>query len=270
MERTIARLRCGAAAERLIAMLLDCIADDYTGATDLASMLLKHGMRPAQHIGTPHADEVVTDADAEAVALAVRTAPVRQAVSESLTTLAWLCAVCCRQVFFKYCSTFDSTGAGNTGPVANALLAALAVGLALACPAFPLNARSVYKSYLFVGGVLLNESRMGNHPLTPMRDANLVRVLSRQTNGTVGLAPYVLVEEGGAVIRGAMTALAEQGWRYANVDAINDVHLVVAGEAAAARALITGGYDIAMGLLTTSAGAAAVLAGSCSRYAETA
>jgi uncharacterized protein YgbK (DUF1537 family) len=186
MERTIARLRRGAAVEGLIAMLLGCIADDYTGATDLASMLLKHGMRRAQHIGVPRADEVATDADAEAVALTLRTAPVRRTVSKSLTTLAWLRTVCCRQVLFKYCSTFDSTDAGNIGPVADALLAALAVGFAFACPAFPLNARSVYKGYVFVGGVRLNESRMANHRLTPMRDANLMRVLSRQTNGTVG------------------------------------------------------------------------------------
>jgi uncharacterized protein YgbK (DUF1537 family) len=251
MERPIARLRRGAAVEGLIAMLVGCIAEDYTDATDLASMLLKHGMRTAQHIGVPLDDEVVTDADAEAVALRLRTGPVRHAVSESLTTLAWVRAVCCRHVFFKYCSTFDSTVAGNVGPVADALLAVLGVGFALACPTFPLSARSVYKGYLVVGGVLLNESGMGNHPLTPMRDAHLVRVLSRQTNGTVVLVPYAVVEQGGAVIRGAMTVLAKQGWRYAIVDAINDVHLVAVLEAAAAHALIAGGSGVAMGLPAT-------------------
>jgi len=264
-------------------MLLGCIADDFTGATDLCSMLVKHGMRTVQRIGVPREDEVAPDADAVVVALKSRTAPARQAVSESLAALTWLRAAGCRQVFFKYCSTFDSTDAGNIGPVANALLAALGSGFALACPAFPLNARSVYQGYLFVGGVLLNESGMANHPLTPMKDANLVRVLSRQTDGTVGLVPYAVVEQGAAAIRDAMTALAEQGRRYAIVDAVSDQHLVAIGEAAASHALITGGSGVAMGLpanfrragllperadpgaLPALAGAAAVLAGSCSR-----
>jgi uncharacterized protein YgbK (DUF1537 family) len=264
-------------------MLLGCIADDFTGATDLCSMLVKHGMRTVQRIGVPREDEAAPDADAVVVALKSRTAPARQAVSESLATLAWLRGAGCRQVFFKYCSTFDSTDAGNIGPVADALLAALGSGFALACPAFPLNARSVYQGYLFVGGVLLNESGMENHPLTPMKDANLVRVLSRQTDGTVGLVPYAVVEQGAAAIRGAMSALAEQGRRYAIVDAVSDPHLAAIGEAAAAHALITGGSGVAMGLpanfrragllperadpgaLPALAGTAAVLAGSCSR-----
>jgi uncharacterized protein YgbK (DUF1537 family) len=231
----------------------------------------------------PREDEAAPEADAVVVALKSRTAPPRQALSESLAALDWLRRAGCRQVFFKYCSTFDSTDAGNIGPVADALLAALGSGFALACPAFPLNARSVYQGYLFVGGVLLNESGMENHPLTPMRDANLVRVLSRQTDGTVGLVPYAVVEQGAAAIRGAMTALAEQGRRYAIVDAVSDLHLVAIGEAAAAHALITGGSGVAMGLpanfrhagllperadpgaLPALPGAAAVLAGSCSR-----
>ena len=270
-------------------MLLGCIADDFTGATDLASMLVKHGMRTVQRIGVPRDDDAAPDADAVVVALKSRTAPARQAVSESLAALAWLRGAGCRQVFFKYCSTFDSmeagdsTEAGNIGPVADALLAALGSGFALACPAFPLNARSVYLGYLFVGGVLLNESGMENHPLTPMHDANLVRVLSRQTEGVVGLVPYAVVEQGAAAIRDAMTALAEQGRRYAIVDAVSDRHLVAIGEAAASHALITGGSGVAMGLpanfrragllperadpgaLPAVAGAAAVLSGSCSR-----
>src|SRR5580658_6723372 len=187
------------------AMLLGCIADDFTGATDLASMLVKNGMRTVQCIGVPGVDAVPPDADAVVVALKSRTAPARQAVSESLAALDWLRTAGCRQFFFKYCSTFDSTDAGNIGPVADALLAALGSGFALACPAFPANARSVYQGYLFVGGVLLNESGMENHPLTPMKDANLVRVLSRQTDGTVGLVPYATVEQGPEAIRDAMT-----------------------------------------------------------------
>ena len=127
-------------------------------------------------------------------------------------------------------------------------MAALGCGFALACPAFPTNARTVYLGYLFAGGVLLNESGMENHPLTPMTDANLVRVLSRQTEGTVGLVPFVTVDQGAHAIRDAMTQLKERGRRYAIVDAITDAHLVAIGEAAASHALITGGSGVAMGL----------------------
>ncbi len=167
--------------------------------------------------------------------------------------------------------------------MADALIAALGCGFALACPAFPANARSVYQGHLFVGGTLLNESGMEHHPLTPMTDANLVRVLSRQTDGTVGLVPYATVEQGAMAIRQAMTALKEQGRRYAIVDAVSDSHLLAIGEAAEHHALITGGSGVAMGLpanfrragklpersdaalLPNVAGHAAVLAGSCSR-----
>jgi 3-dehydrotetronate 4-kinase len=263
-------------------MLLGAIADDFTGATDLCSMLVRGGMRTVQLIGVPDLADPAPDADAVVVALKSRTAPVRQAVNESLAALAWLRAAGCRQFFFKYCSTFDSTDAGNIGPVADALIAALGSGFALACPAFPANARSVYQGHLFVGGALLNESGMEHHPLTPMTDANLVRVLSRQTDGTVGLVPYATVEQGPIAIRAAMTALKEQGRRYAIVDAVSDAHLAAIGEAAEHHALITGGSGVAMGLpdnfrrsgllpehdaaaLPALSGHAAVIAGSCSR-----
>ncbi len=264
-------------------MLLGAIADDFTGATDLCSMLVRGGMRTVQLIGVPELADPMPDADAVVVALKSRTAPVRQAVDESLAALAWLRTAGCRQFFFKYCSTFDSTDAGNIGPVADALIAALGCGFALACPAFPANARSVYQGHLFVGGMLLNESGMEHHPLTPMTDANLVRVLSRQTDGTVGLVPYATVEQGPMAIRAAMTALKEQGRRYAIVDAVSDAHLAAIGEAAEHHALITGGSGVAMGLpdefpsqrpaarrrdaaaLPALSGHAAVLAGSCSR-----
>jgi len=264
-------------------MLLGAIADDFTGATDLAAMLVRNGMRTVQRIGVPAASDPVPDADAVVVALKSRTAPAGEAVAESLAALAWLRAAGARQVFFKYCSTFDSTEAGNIGPVADALLAALDGGFALACPAFPANARSVFQGHLFVGSVLLNESGMEHHPLTPMTDANLVRVLSRQTDGTVGLVPYATVAQGAVAIRRALIVLKEQGRRYAIVDAVDDAHLMAIGEAAAGHALITGGSGVAMGLpenfrragllpartdpaaLPSVAGAAAVLAGSCSR-----
>ena len=197
--------------------------------------------------------------------------------------MRWLQAAGARQYFFKYCSTFDSTDQGNIGPVADALIGALGCGFALACPAFPANARTVYQGYLFAGGNLLNESGMENHPLTPMTDANLVRVLSRQTAGTVGLVNFATVDQGAHAIRDAMTRLKEQGRRYAIVDAITDAHLLSIGEAAASHALITGGSGVAMGLpenfrrsgllagqtdpaaLPPLDGPCAVVAGSCSR-----
>jgi uncharacterized protein YgbK (DUF1537 family) len=264
-------------------MLLGAIADDFTGATDLCSMLVRGGMRTVQLIGVPHETDAPPDADTVVVALKSRTAPVRDAVQQSLAALAWLRHAGCRQFFFKYCSTFDSTDEGNIGPVADALIRELGCGFALACPAFPTNARTVYQGHLFVGGTLLNESGMEHHPLTPMTDANLVRVLGRQTDGIVGLVPYVTIEQGSAAIRDAMTALKEGGKRYAIVDAVNDAHLLAIGEAASEHALITGGSGVAMGLpanfrragllpTETDAGAlpritghAAVLAGSCSR-----
>jgi uncharacterized protein YgbK (DUF1537 family) len=262
--------------------LLGCIADDFTGATDLASMLVKGGMRAVQLIGVPPAGLAAPEADAIIVALKSRTAPVAEAMANSLAALEWLRAAGCRQFFFKYCSTFDSTEAGNIGPVADTLLGALGAGFALACPAFPTNGRTVYQGHLFVGAALLSESGMEKHPLTPMTDPSLVRVLSRQTTGTVGLVPFATVERGAAAIRAAMTGLKEQGRRYAIVDAVTDAHLFAIGEAAEGHALITGGSGVAIGLpenfrraglletrdagaLPAVSGAAAVLAGSCSR-----
>ncbi len=263
--------------------LLGCIADDFTGATDLAAMLVAQGMRCVQLLGLPRDDEAPPDADAIVIALKSRTAPSRQAVADSLAALAWLYGVGCRQFFFKYCSTFDSTDAGNIGPVADALVAALECDFALMCPAFPANGRSVYQGHLFVGETLLNESGMQSHPLTPMTDANLVRVLGRQTEGAVGLVPFATVEQGAPAIRAAMTALKEQGRRYAVVDAVTDAHLTAIGRAAEQHALITGGSGVAIGLpenfrrrgllpvhadagaLPAVDGPGAVLAGSCSR-----
>lgn len=264
--------------------LLGAIADDFTGATDLAAMLVKGGMRTVQMIGVPDAGEGVDGYDAVVVSLKSRTAPVAWAREQSLAALAWLRNAGCGQFFFKYCSTFDSTDEGNIGPVADALLEKLGGGFALACPAFPANARSVYQGHLFVGTALLSESGMENHPLTPMRDPNLVRVLGRQTKGRVGLVAYATVAEGAAAIKAAMEGLAKTGFRYAIVDAVSDADLTAIGEAAAEHALITGGSGIAMGLpenfrrvgllpragdttaarLPAVAGDAAILAGSCS------
>ncbi|HYF09705.1 MAG TPA: 3-oxo-tetronate kinase, partial [Acetobacteraceae bacterium] len=172
---------------------------------------------------------------------------------------------------------------GNIGPVADALVKRLDAGFAIACPAFPTNGRTIYQGHLFVGGSLLSESGMENHPLTPMTDANLVRVLGRQTDGAVGLVPFTTVEQGVAAIRKAMTGLKESGRRYAIVDAVTDAHLLAIGEAVAPHALVTGGSGVALGLpenfrrsgllpmrsdaaaLPPAKGFAAVIAGSCSR-----
>ncbi|MCB4823204.1 3-oxo-tetronate kinase [Roseicella aerolata] len=262
--------------------LLGCIADDFTGATDLANTLVKGGMTAVQVIGVPTGP--LPEADAIIIALKSRTAPVKEAVAESLAACEALLAAGAKQIFFKYCSTFDSTDEGNIGPVADALVRRLDCGFALANPAFPTNGRTVFQGHLFVGSTLLSESGMENHPLTPMRDPNLVRVLGRQTDGTVGLVPFAVVEQGAAAIRKAMTGLKESGRRYAIVDAVTDAHLLAIGEAAADHALITGGSGVAMGLpanfrskgllpergeaaaaLPPMRGHAAVVAGSCSR-----
>lgn len=265
--------------------LLGAIADDFTGATDLASMLVKGGMRTVQIIGVPRAGTRVPECDALVISLKTRTAPAHRACEESVAALDWLRAQHCRQFFFKYCSTFDSTDAGNIGPVADALLAALGAKFALVCPAFPANARTVYQGHLFVGSALLNESGMETHPLTPMRDANLVRVLGRQTEGGVGLIALPSVARGAATISECMKALETEGMRYGIVDAITDADLIAIGCAAADCALVTGASGIAMGLpanfrrrgllmessrasaaaLPVVSGHAAVLAGSCSR-----
>ena len=262
-------------------LLLGCIADDFTGATDLANTLVKGGMTAVQVIGVPTGP--LPEADAVIIALKSRTAPVSEAVAQSLAACDALLAAGAKQIFWKYCSTFDSTDQGNIGPVADALLKRLGSGFALACPAFPTNGRTIYLGHLFVGNALLNESGMENHPLTPMTDANLVRVLGRQTDGAVGLVPFTTVEQGAAATRQAMMRLAEQGRRYAIVDAVTDHHLLAIGEAAAQHALITGGSGVAMGLpenfrragllpargdaasLPPMQGMAAVVAGSCSR-----
>ena len=230
--------------------LLGCIADDFTGATDLANALVRNGMRTVQTIGVPdaHAVRDVGQADAIVVALKSRTIPAADAVSQSLAALQWLRAQGCRQFVFKYCSTFDSTDAGNIGPVAEALLAALDSDFTIACPAFPENGRTIFRGHLFVGDGLLNESGMENHPLTPMRDANLVRVLQRQSKAKVGLLRYDAVALGPAATTARIEALRADGNHLAIADAVSDADLFTLGEACANLPLITGGSGIALGL----------------------
>ena len=227
--------------------LLGCIADDFTGATDLANMLVRGGMRTVQTIGVPVADTNI-EADALVVALKSRTAPVEDAVRQSLEALEWLRSQGCRQFYFKYCSTFDSTAKGNIGPVADALLDALGEDFTIACPAFPENGRTIYRGNLFVGEVLLNESGMENHPLTPMTDPNLVRVLQRQTQSKVGLIRFDTVAKGAEAIRARIDELKDDGVRLAIADALCDADLYALGKACRDLKLVTGGSGIALGL----------------------
>src|ERR1700726_3473265 len=180
-----------------MSVLLGAIADDFTGATDLCNTLVRRGMRTVQLIDVPGVGGPVQDADAVVIALKSRTIPAAEAVAMSLAALQWLKQAGARQILFKYCSTFDSTDDGNIGPVAEALLDRLGsghgAGFTLFCPAFPELGRSIYKGYLFVGDVLLSESGMRDHRLTPMRDSSLVRVLQRQCRGRVGLVQQPVV-----------------------------------------------------------------------------
>lgn len=255
---------------------LGCIADDFTGATDLANNLVRAGMRTVQAIGVP-AGALETPADAVVVALKTRTLPAADAVAQSLAALEWLRAQGAEQIYFKYCSTFDSTPAGNIGPVADALMTALGSDFTIATPAFPDNKRTVFKGYLFAGDVLLNESGMQQHPLTPMTDANLVRVLSAQTRRKVCLIDYAVVARGAEAIRGRIDALRREGVEIAIVDAISNDDLLALGPALKGMPLVTAGSGVAIGLpgnwglapgaaagLPREPGAQAVVAGSCS------
>jgi uncharacterized protein YgbK (DUF1537 family) len=262
--------------------LLGCIADDFTGATDLASMLVRQGMRTVQLIGLPELPVDIGDAQAIVIALKSRNIKAQDAVDQSLRALAWLKKQGVRQTLFKYCSTFDSTDAGNIGPVSDALLDALGGDFTIACPAFPENRRTVYQGHLFVGEQLLASSSMRYHPITPMTDSNLVAVLGRQSSGKVGLIPFDIVDQGPDAIRKAIDDLRAAGVRQAIADAVTDRHLISLGHAAEDLRLITGGSGIAMGLpdnfrdsgllghagmadrLPRIDGRSAVLAGSCS------
>jgi uncharacterized protein YgbK (DUF1537 family) len=265
-----------------VTVLLGCIADDLTGATDLANMLVREGMRTVQTIGIPAPGRELPDTDAVVVALKSRTIAPQEAVAQSLAALHWLRAAGARQIFFKYCSTFDSTDQGNIGPVADALLDALGADITIACPAFPENGRSVYQGHLFVGSQLLSESGMRNHPLTPMTDPDLVRVLGRQTRRKVGLVPFATVRQGAEATQRAIGKLRADGFGYAIVDAVENQHLYDIGAACADLKLVTGGSGVAIGLpanfrdqgLLRGAGApdalgriegpSAVISGSCS------
>ncbi len=239
--------------------VLGCIADDFTGATDLANNLVRCGMRTVQTIGVPTDAQLPVEADAIVVALKSRTIDPAQAVAQSLAALRWLQAQGVQQIYFKYCSTFDSTSQGNIGPVTDALLDALhgpGQGFTIACPAFPENQRTVFKGHLFVGDVLLSDSGMRQHPLTPMTDANLVRVMQAQTRRKVGLVAHEVVSQGRAAIAERFAALQAQGVGVAVVDAVDNADLLTIGRALAGMPLVTAGSGIAIGLPSNWAKAA--------------
>ena len=264
-----------------MSILLGCIADDFTGGTDLAGMLVKAGMRTVQMIGIPQ-EPIGDDIDAVVIALKSRTSPVEEAVAESLTALRWLQQAGCRQFYFKYCSTFDSTPRGNIGPVGEALMQALSSNFTIASPAFPVNGRTIYKGHLFVGDILLSDSGMRNHPLTPMTDANLVRFLQTQIKGKVGLVDYATVRQGADAIKARFEKLKAEGCNFAVPDTITNDDLIAIGAACADLPLGTAGSGIALGwpqnfrkqgllpehqvadALPPTGGLRAVIAGSCS------
>lgn len=259
-------------------MLLGVIADDFTGATDIASFLVENGLPTVQLNGVPQ-DDAPVSAQAVVIGLKSRSCPVDQAVAQSLQALAWLQRQGCRQFYFKYCSTFDSTAQGNIGPVTDALLEALGEQQTVISPALPVNGRTVYQGYLFVMDQLLSESGMRNHPVTPMTDSSLLRLMEAQSTGRCGLVNAAEMDHGADAVKEKLQQLAQQGVRYAVLDTLNEQHLLTQGEALKTMKLVTGGSGLAIGIArqwaqpgqekAQSAGApqgkkAVVLSGSCS------
>lgn len=261
-------------------MILGVIADDFTGATDVASMLVRAGMHTVQVLSVP--EDGLPKADAVVIALKTRTIAPAEAVAQSLAALAALRAAGARQIYFKYCSTFDSTPKGNIGPVTDALMAALGTDFTIACPAFPENGRTVFRGHLFVGDVLLSDSGMRNHPLTPMTDANLVRVLQAQSSHKVGLLRHDSLDGGTPAAQARVAQLRAEGVGIAVADAVSNDHLLTLADACAELPLLTAGSGVALGLppayakrgwfepranaanLDTLQGPAAAVSGSCS------
>lgn len=265
-------------------LALGCVADDYTGASDLANTLTKAGLRTVQTIGIPAADLALPETDAVVVALKSRSIPAADAVARSREAEAWLRSRGASHVMFKICSTFDSTEAGNIGPVGDALREAAGEAIALVTPAFPETGRSVYQGNLFVGSLPLNESPLKDHPLNPMRDANLVRVLERQSRHGVGLIDIATVARGPEAVGVRLDALAAEGKGAAIADAIFDHDLEILGRAIVGRRFSIGASGLGLGLARALAadgrgtrdaagaavgepvgGYAACLAGSCSQ-----
>ena len=261
---------------------LGCIADDFTGATDLANNLVRSGMRVVQTIGVPTgplATHISEPVDAVVVALKSRNIAPQEAINQSLAALHWLQTQGAGQFYFKVCSTFDSTPQGNIGPVTEALMDALATDFAVVTPAFPDNGRTVFKGHLFVGDMLLSDSGMRDHPLTPMTDSSLVRVLQAQSARMVGLIDHAVVAGGEGAIRARITQLRAHGVGLGVADAVSNADLFHLGEALNTATLMTAGSGLAIGLahnfgikpsaaaskLPAAQGSKAIVSGSCSQ-----
>lgn len=228
-------------------MRLGVIADDFTGATDIASFLVQNGMSTVQVNGVPE-QPLAHTADALVVSLKSRSCAPEKAVADSLQALHWLLEQGCERFYFKYCSTFDSTPRGNIGPVTDALLAALGETQTIISPSLPVNGRTVYKGHLFVTDQLLSDSGMRHHPVTPMTDSNLLRLIEAQGSGKAGLIDSQTLDRGAEAVRQALEALANKGVRYGVLDALNEQHLLIQGEALRDMRLVTGGSGLAIGL----------------------
>jgi uncharacterized protein YgbK (DUF1537 family) len=226
---------------------LGCIADDFTGATDLASMLARSGVNVSLRIGVPLSTSENT-AEIEVIALKTRSISASKAIEESLSALKWLKEAGAKKYFFKYCSTFDSTREGNIGPVSEALMNELKVDQTIYCPAFPENGRSIYMGNLFVGQKLLSESSMKDHPLTPMNDSNLMRLLSAQVSRRVGLADRKVVNSGVTSLKEKLISLKENDVPHVIVDAVADTDLDTIASACQDMDFVTGGSALAMPL----------------------
>lgn len=263
-------------------LALGCVADDYTGASDLANTLTRGGLRTVQTIGVPSDDLALPEVDAVVVSLKSRSIEAGLAVERSRASEKWLRGRGAKHVLFKICSTFDSTDAGNIGPVMDALRSDCDEKIVLVTPAFPETGRTVYQGNLFVGSVPLNESPLKDHPLNPMRDSNLVRVLARQSRTKVGLVDLAAVTRGPDAVRARLAELAAQGIGAAIIDAVFDADLETIGRVALDHRLSVGASGIGLGLAhalatarqsqahatvddTTVGGPAACLAGSCSQ-----
>ncbi|WP_307853726.1 3-oxo-tetronate kinase [Streptomyces tagetis] len=237
------------------------IADDFTGATDLATNWVARGVRTSVTLGVPTEAELagLAEMDAVVVALKSRTAPVAEAVGESVAALAALRRLGCERIYDKYCSTFDSTPRGNIGPVADALMAEMGTRTAVVVPSFPATGRTVYRGHLFVGDQLLGDSPMRHHPLTPMTDSRLVRLLSPQTVHPVRAVGLDVVRGDPGALRAALDASSDDGPCYVVVDAIDDEDLTRIAAATAHHPLVTGGSGLALGLPSRGAPATAAM-----------
>jgi uncharacterized protein YgbK (DUF1537 family) len=230
-----------------VTIVLGCIADDFTGATDLAGLLARSGVRVSLRIGVPEHPPSETS-PFEVIALKSRTAPVKDAIAETRAALEWLRAAGAERFFWKYCSTFDSTPEGNIGPVAEALMHDLETDQTIYCPAFPENERSIFMGNLFVGQQPLAESPMKDHPLTPMTDSNLMRLLAPQVSKPVGLIDRLTVARGADAVKESLARHRTDGTAHMVIDAVANTDLEIIATACRDMPLMTGGSALAMPL----------------------